>query len=219
MAIPTGRNLFCAGHINLQDGRLLVVGGHIQAYEGTKDTNLFNPNGATWQRGQDMSVARWYPTATALPDGRVFVVSGDNVTLKAPNQPVPLTDASNTLPSIYDPATDTWLDMPTASRRMPLYPFMFVLPNGKLFDAGPDRTTRTLDLSTGQWTTVGTSDIDGHSAVMYRPGKVLKSGTWSDPEFPGRAVTNRAADHRHDRRLAELAGDRADGVPALATTR
>ena len=27
---------------------------------------------------------------------------------------------------------------------------------------------------------------------MYRPGKVLKSGTWSDPEFPGRAVTNRA---------------------------
>src|SRR5215208_7854946 len=35
--------------------------------------------------------------------------------------------------------------------------------------------------------------IDGHSAVMYRPGKILKSGTWSDPEFPGRAVTNRAA--------------------------
>ena len=28
---------------------------------------------------------------------------------------------------------------------------------------------------------------------MYRPGKILKSGTWSDPEFPGRAVTNRAA--------------------------
>jgi Domain of unknown function (DUF1929)/Galactose oxidase, central domain len=27
---------------------------------------------------------------------------------------------------------------------------------------------------------------------MYRPGKILKSGTWSDPEFPGRAVTNRA---------------------------
>jgi hypothetical protein len=75
---------------------------------------------------------------------------------------------------------------------MPLYPFFFVLPNGKLFDAGPDRTTRTLDFSTGTWTTVGTSNIDGHSAVMYRPGKVLKSGTWSDPEFPGREVTARA---------------------------
>ena len=76
---------------------------------------------------------------------------------------------------------------------MPLYPFMFVLPNGKLFDAGPDTTTRTLDLATGQWTNVGTSPIDGQSAVMYRPGKILKSGTWSDPEFPGRAATNRAA--------------------------
>ena len=76
---------------------------------------------------------------------------------------------------------------------MPLYPFMFVLPNGKLFDAGPDTTTRTFDLDTKQWATVGTSPIDGHSAVMYRPGKILKSGTWSDPEFPGRAVTNRAA--------------------------
>jgi hypothetical protein len=31
------------------------------------------------------------------------------------------------------------------------------------------------------------------SAVMYRPGKVLKSGTWSDPEFPGRQATNRSA--------------------------
>ena len=106
---------------------------------------------------------------------------------------VPLTDASNTLPSIYNPQTDTWTDLPGASRRMPLYPFMFVLPNGKLFDAGPDTTTRTFDLNTGQWSTVGTSPIDGQSAVMYRPGKILKSGTWSDPEFPGRAVTNRAA--------------------------
>ena len=69
LPIPTGRNLFCAGHINLQDGRLLVVGGHIQAYEGTKDTNLFNPPGDLGAR-PDISVARWYPTATALPDGR-----------------------------------------------------------------------------------------------------------------------------------------------------
>jgi hypothetical protein len=76
---------------------------------------------------------------------------------------------------------------------MPLYPFMFVLPNGKLFDAGPDKVTRTLDLSTNQWTTVGTSPIDGQSAVMYQPGKILKSGTWSDPEFPDRDASNKTA--------------------------
>ena len=27
---------------------------------------------------------------------------------------------------------------------------------------------------------------------MYRPGKILKSGTWSDPDFPSREATNRA---------------------------
>jgi hypothetical protein len=192
-AIPSGRNLFCAGQLTIGDGSLLVFGGHEQAYEGIKDTHRYDPQTGTWSRGADMSVARWYPTATALPDGRVFVVSGDGITLKEPGMSVPLTDASNTLPSIYDPEADTWTDIPGASRRMPLYPFMFLLPNGKLFDAGPDTTTRTFDLATDQWSVVGTSPIDGHSAVMYRPGKILKSGTWSDPEFPGRAVTNRAA--------------------------
>ncbi len=193
LQIPTGRNLFCAGQVTIGSGRLLVVGGHEAAYVGIKDTNLYDPQQGTWSRGADMSVARWYPTATTLPDGRVFVVSGDSVTLNEPGMSVPLTNASNTLPSIYNPKSDTWTDLPGASRRMPLYPFMFVLPNGKLFDAGPDTTTRTFDLATGQWTTVGTSPIDGQSAVMYRPGKILKSGTWSDPEFPGRPVTDRAA--------------------------
>ena len=71
LSIPTGRNLFCAGQVTIGDGRLLVVGGHEQAYEGIKDTNLYNPQTGTWTRGADMSVARWYPTATQLPDGRV----------------------------------------------------------------------------------------------------------------------------------------------------
>ena len=193
IGIPSGRNLFCAGQVTGADGRLLVFGGHQDSYLGIKDTHIYNPQQGTWARGPDMSVERWYPTATALPDGRVFVVSGDNITLHEPGMSVPLTNASNTLPSVYNPKNQTWTDMPGASRRMALYPFMFVLPNGKLFDAGPDTTTRTLDLNTGQWTVVGQSPIDGQSAVMYRPGKILKSGTWADPEFPGRPVTNGSA--------------------------
>jgi hypothetical protein len=206
-AIPNGRNLFCAGHITLQDGRLLVAGGHLQAYEGIRDTNLFNPQSNTWSRGADMSVARWYPTVTGLPNGRVFVAAGDGITLNEGGQSVPLTNASNTLPEIYNPANDTWTSLPSAARRMPLYPFLFVLPDGRLFDAGPDTTTRVLDLGSGQWSTVGTSPIDGQSAVMYRPGKILKSGTWADPEFPGLDVTDRAA-----------AIDMTDAAPAWRET-
>ena len=75
---------------------------------------------------------------------------------------------------------------------MPLYPFMFVLPNGKLFDAGPDTMTRTLDLATGQWTTVGTSTVDGQSAVMYRPGQDPQVRHLVRARVPGPPVTNRA---------------------------
>ena len=35
------------------------------------------------------------------------------------------------------------------ARVMPYYPQMFLLPDGRVFDAGPDTTTRTLDLATG----------------------------------------------------------------------
>ena len=157
-SIPTGRNLFCAGHITLTDGRLLVVGGHIQAYEGTKDTNLFTPAASTWARGADMSVARWYPTATALPDGRVFVVSGDNITLERRPRPdaVPLTTRPTRCPEIYNPATDTWTDMPAAlapDAAVPVH--VRAAERQAVRRRARTRSTRTLDLSTGQWATVG----------------------------------------------------------------
>ena len=76
---------------------------------------------------------------------------------------------------------------------MPLYPFMFVLPERQAVRRRARRDDAHARPRHGPVDDVGTSPIDGQSAVMYRPGKILKSGTWSDPEFPGRAVTNRAA--------------------------
>ena len=45
--------------------------------------------------------------------------------------------------------------------------------------------TRIIDPATWTWSTVATSPFDGHSAVMYRPNKIMKSGTWADPDFNG----------------------------------
>jgi hypothetical protein len=190
--IPSGRNLFCAAHITLPDGRLFIAGGHIEANVGLKDTHIYNPTNHSWFRGTDMARGRWYPTATTLPDGRILVVSGDNITLNAPGQPTPLKNASETLPEIYNVDTNTWTPLPAGQRRMPLYPFMFLLPDGRVADTGPDLQTRTLNTTTGQWTNVTTSQVDGHSAVMYRPGKILKSGTWADVDYPGIVASNRA---------------------------
>jgi hypothetical protein len=191
--VPSGVNLFCSGHTLLPDGRLFVAGGHELAYVGIKNTMLLNPLTSAWSAGPDMAVGRWYPTTTTLADGRVLIVSGDSITLGGPN--TPFVTPSDTLPEIYDPKTNRITAMPTASRKMPLYPFMFLTPDGRVVDAGPDTTTRILDPQTGLWSTLASkSPIDGHSAVMYRPGKILKSGTWTDTDFPIQIpVTNRAA--------------------------
>jgi fibronectin type 3 domain-containing protein len=185
-SVPYGRNLFCAGHIQLADGRTLIVGGNIDADDGLPDTTIFNPTTNTYFRAPDMSVGRWYPTATELPDGRVLAFAGDNIVQDRPGQPHYLEDASvNSLPSIFDPKANTWTDLTAGRLTSPLYPFMFVLGDGRVFDAGPDTTTRIFDPGTATWSTVGTSPIDGMSAVMYRPGKIMKAGTWADPDFVG----------------------------------
>ena len=189
--VPYGRNLFCAGHITLADGRTFIAGGHIAADNGLADTTIFDSTTNTWTREPDMSVGRWYPTATELSDGRVLVFSGDNIVQNRSGQPPPFSDASvNSLPEIFNPTTNTWTDLTGSKLTSPLYPFMFTLSNGKVLDAGPDTTTRTFDPQTGTWATIGTSPFDGMSAVMYRPDKIMKSGTWADPDFNGALAYN-----------------------------
>jgi fibronectin type 3 domain-containing protein len=192
--VPYGRNLFCAGHVLLPDGRSLIVGGHVQADQGLADTTLFNDGTNQWVRAKDMTVARWYPTATQLPDGRVLVFAGDNIITDRPGQLPPLEDASvNSLPEIYDPAANTWQDLTSSQLTSPLYPFMFVLSDGRILDAGPDLTTRILTPGTWNWSSIGTSPFDGMSAVMYRPDKIMKSGSWADPDFSGAKLYNAQA--------------------------
>ena len=179
-SVPTNSNLFCAGHTVLADGRSIVIGGHADAYRGIPDTNLFDPITRAWSRAADMNFARWYPTATTLPDGRVLATSG----FLRPGQ------AADT-PEIYDPNANRWTALTAATRFNPMYSFMFVLPDGTVFNAGPDVQTRRLDVATQTWTDVGGSFITGHSAVMYEPGRVMKSGTFAAVDNPGPSVDGR----------------------------
>jgi hypothetical protein len=68
---------------------------------------------------------------------------------------------------------------------------MFVLPDGSVLDAGANEevvATSKLDLTTGKWSTVDPVVRDGHSAAMYLPGKVLKTGTAADSGASGAAA-------------------------------
>ena len=174
-AVPTPSNIFCAGHTLLADGRSIVIGGQVNpcCYTGIVDTNLFDATTGAWARVADMAFPRWYPTATTLPDGRILAISGWTV-------PGQLADT----PEIYDPALNVWRSLAGATLSNPMYSFMFVLPDGTVLNAGPDRQTRRLDVVAESWIDTGDSLISGHSAVMYQPGRVMKSGTHGDPDNP-----------------------------------
>ena len=196
LPVPDSTNLFCSGHVLLPDGRVLVVGGNVQADVGIKDTSIFNSTTNTWSKAANMSVARWYPTATVLGNGKVFVFSGDNIVdMGLPFAgPTYFKEASqNSLPSVYDPSTGTWQDLTGAKLTSPLYPFLFQLSDGRILDAGPDVTTRVMNLATSTWSTIGTSPIDGGDAVMYLPDKIMKSGSYANTDYYGSATLNTGA--------------------------
>lgn len=178
-------NMFCNGQALLSDGRMLTAGGHADWGVGIVNTDIYDPVTRLWTSLAPMSFPRWYPTLTTLPDGRVLAVSGSD---GCETCPIPT-------PEIYNPATNTWTAYPNSPMSLPLYPFMFVIPDGRVLAAGSvsaSAPTEALDLNTMQWTVIDSNVVDGHSAVQYQPGKIMKSGTGSVPgdgAVPAQPVT------------------------------
>ncbi|WEO95639.1 galactose oxidase-like domain-containing protein [Streptomyces sp. FXJ1.172] len=82
--IPTPKDMFCAGHVQLQDGRVLVLSGNksypdpngTHGYEGFKDSYIFDPKTETYTRTNDLNDGHWYPSATELGNGDVITFGG-----------------------------------------------------------------------------------------------------------------------------------------------
>ena len=170
-------NIFCSGHSFLQDGKLFVTGGHAgNNSDGLIGSSIYDATANTWTRMRDMNDARWYPTNTTLANGDVLVVSGFTVT-----------GTFNTMPQVWNPSTNTWRDLTSAQLMLPLYPWMFLAPNGQVFNAGDATEARATTLTsrylntsgTGQWTAVTSYNYNGvrdyGSAVMF-DGKILIAG-------------------------------------------
>jgi len=171
-------DLFCSGHSLLPDGRVFIAGGHNMAdYHGITNGTIFNPTTLAWSSLPAMSFGRWYPTITALPDGRMLVTSGA----------INCDGCNATTPEIYDPVANSWTQLTTASLNLPIYPHMFVLPDGRVLNTGSYElpvAAKALNLSTQTWTTIDPTVLDAGSAVMYLPGKILKTGTSATSDSP-----------------------------------
>ena len=166
-------NMFCNAAVVLADGRVLAIGGHADWGVGLRNTDIFDPITKLWSFMAPMHYGRWYPTATVLPDGRVLAISGGDT----------CETCIASIPEIYNPTTNTWTALTTAPFSVALYPLMFVLPDGRVLEAGATRAavdTRVLDLTTNTWTVIDSTPRDAHSAVMYELGKIMKSGSSAD---------------------------------------
>jgi hypothetical protein len=146
-------DMFCNGMVVLPDGRPFVVGGTLQydPFFGEPKSTVFDPATNTFTDMQNMAHGRWYPSVTTLGDGRVLTFSGSD----------DVTGATNTTVEIFTLGTG-WSTPYNASWTPALYPRMYLLPNGKVFYAGPSVTTRLFDTTTHTWTTVGNT-IFGNS--------------------------------------------------------
>ncbi|MEU9151006.1 galactose oxidase early set domain-containing protein [Streptomyces sp. NPDC048417] len=133
--IPTPKDMFCSGHVQLQDGRVLVMsgnkaypvaGGH--GYEGYKDSYIFDPVTETYSRTNDLNDGHWYPSATELGNGDVISFGG----LRE--------DSSGSVTAEYwSDAQQKWLGLADVHQTWSywgLYPSMILMQDGRLFYSG-----------------------------------------------------------------------------------
>jgi chitodextrinase len=172
-------DLFCAGQAVLADGRPLIVGGTAtDGGLGVDDITAFDWQKETWQVLAPMQFPRWYATGTTLSDGKVLVTSGVNKGIS---------DIVVT-PELYSPATNSWQSLTAANRSMPIYPFIYQLPDGRIVHLGGSEdptASEVLDLTTSKWTTFDSRIIDGGSIANYAPGKFIKAGSAADDGYSG----------------------------------
>jgi hypothetical protein len=178
--VPAPADLFCSGHALLADGRVLVVGGYGESNNtiGIANAEIFDPTANTWTPVPNMAYRRWYPAATTLPDGRILVTAGWQTTSH--------TNAG--ISEIYDPAGNSWTQLTNANNPFETYPFMDVLPDGRVIHVGGSEyptDTDVLNLTTTSWSVVDPNIVDGGSAIMYTPWKFMKAGSATDSQGVG----------------------------------
>ncbi|MEE8526902.1 MAG: galactose oxidase-like domain-containing protein [Thermoanaerobaculia bacterium] len=139
--VNMNQDIFCSGHSLLPDGSLYATGGNDYSceFQGRVDTHIFNPFTETWTRLGDMSVARWYPSNTALGDGRVMITSGLGADCN-------LVDEME----FYTPGVGLEL-VPEGARHLDLYPRLHLLASGRVAHVGPENESFTFDPQTRQW--------------------------------------------------------------------
>ncbi|MFE9767218.1 galactose oxidase-like domain-containing protein [Streptomyces sp. NPDC005808] len=134
--IPTPKDMFCAGHVQLQDGRVLVMSGNkafpaadgSHGYEGYKDSYIFDPVTEAYSKTNDMNDGHWYPSATELGNGDIISFGG----LREDS-------TGSVTAELWSDEQQQWLPLWQVNQTWSywgLYPSMILMQDGRLFYSG-----------------------------------------------------------------------------------
>jgi hypothetical protein len=127
--------MFCSGHAQLTDGRVLIMGGNKAypvpngpGYEGLDSSYIFDPTTNTYQKVNNLTDGHWYPSATELGNGDVLSLGG----LRA--------DSTGSVTAEYfSNAQQRWFGLNEVHQTWSfwgLYPAMVLMQDGRLFYTG-----------------------------------------------------------------------------------
>lgn len=134
--VDTPDDMFCAGHVQLDDGRVLVMSGNkgypsddgTIGYQGYRDSYVFDPETETYTKTNDMNDGHWYPSATILGDGDVISFGG----LREDS-------TGSVTAELWSDAEERWLPTWQVNQTWSywgLYPSMILMQDGRLFYSG-----------------------------------------------------------------------------------
>jgi Galactose oxidase, central domain len=126
--------------------------------------NSDDPVSGTWTNTGSLHTARYYHTATLLPNGMVLVAAGSN----------------SRSAELYDPASGTWAPTGNLNTARLLHTAT-LLPNGMVLVAGGQGAPASAELydpASGTWTITGslTDRRYSHAATLLPDGMVLVAG-------------------------------------------
>lgn len=163
--IPVPYDMFCAGHVTLPDGKVLLAGGTAafpeedqgpNTFKGSDQSYYFDPADDSFHRTADMTGAHWYPSLTKLGNGDVWAAGGLDEKAEG-----------TVLTELFDTSTMSWLPqnaVPQTWSFWGTYPHMFLLDDGTMFYTGAHTFGNGLPgtgASLYDWTTARIWDVPG----------------------------------------------------------
>ncbi|MEV7991681.1 galactose oxidase-like domain-containing protein [Streptomyces sp. NPDC086077] len=204
--VPTPDDMFCAGHVQLSDGRVLIMSGNkgypsadgTVGYQGYKDSYIFDPATESYIKTNDMNDGHWYPSATILGNGDVISFGG----LREDS-------TGSVTAELWSDDEQQWQPLWKVNQTWSywgLYPSMILMQDGRLFYSGshvfgnniPGTGSAIYDYGANTVTQVpglqNKDERDQSASVLLPPAQDQKVLTLGGGNIDSNPVANRLTD-------------------------